>query len=452
MSKLTIFILLISALLSCSDKRKTGITLHLIGSTASNPELHIGQTTYPLELDASGKGLLSLEQEQQGYASLKLGKERIPLYIEPGKSFTIYIYGNHACGNARFEGKGASKNIYLQQEMLNRPQLNYELEEQAFLQQLDEHIARKFHLVDSLQFDALFSEIEKKRIRFSTYSALENYPLYHAWSTGNKEYTPDSTYLNRVRSLIIEDESLMELEEYKTGIASLVYLISTYNQKEYNAYKQLKAQTSYVLENMHNPTLKEFLINRFTYNYLMGAGIDEHTGEVVEIFNTHVRDTAYRSRFFDCYRRSLRIAEGQPSCDFTFTDKNGRAYHLKDFEGQYLFLNIWTTWGLPCRTENISWEKLAAQFKDKNIQFVSVSCDKERSVWERTIRKDSTLSRQLYMGKDESFQDFYMIRGVPRFILIDPRGNIIGSDMPRPSDPAATCILQQLLKDTPKRR
>lgn len=450
MHKLNIIIILLSLLAGCTNNSKTEICLYLIGSTTSNAELHLGQTTHPLELDSSGKATLPLDKGQFGYATLKLGNERILLYIEPGNSFSIYIYGDHALGNARFEGKGAAKNTYLQQETLNRPQFDYELDEQAFLQQLDEHIARQFHLVDSMRFDTHFSKIEKERIRFSTYSALENYPLYHAWSTGDKEYTPDSTYLSRVKSLIIEDESLMELEEYKTGIASLVHLISTCNLKEYNAYKQLKAQVSYVLGNIHNRTLKEFLISRFTYNYLTGVGIDEHTNEIVEIFNTNVQDTAYRSRFFDRYHRCLRIAQGQPSCNFTFTDKSGQAYHLKDFEGQYLFLNIWTTWGLPCQAENIAWEKLATRFKDQNIRFVSVSCDKERSTWERTIRTDSTLSLQLYMGKDESFQDFYMIRGVPRFILIDPQGNIIGSDMPRPSDPAATRILQELLNGTPK--
>ena len=50
------------------------------------------------------------------------------------------------------------------------------------------------------------------------------------------------------------------------------------------------------------------------------------------------------------------------------------------------------------------------------------------------------------MGNDHSFMDFYMIRGIPRFILIAPDGRIINSDMSRPSDPETTKTLRTYLK------
>ena len=42
---------------------------------------------------------------------------------------------------------------------------------------------------------------------------------------------------------------------------------------------------------------------------------------------------------------------------------------------------------------------------------------------------------QLWSGKDYSFQQAYQITGIPRFILIDPAGNIVTADAPRPSNP-----------------
>jgi hypothetical protein len=42
---------------------------------------------------------------------------------------------------------------------------------------------------------------------------------------------------------------------------------------------------------------------------------------------------------------------------------------------------------------------------------------------------------QLWSGKDFSFQKAYQITGIPRFILIDPNGNIVDANAPRPSDP-----------------
>ena len=51
------------------------------------------------------------------------------------------------------------------------------------------------------------------------------------------------------------------------------------------------------------------------------------------------------------------------------------------------------------------------------------------------------------MGSDRSFMDFYMIRGIPRFILIAPDGRIINSDMSRPSDPETAKTLRAYLKE-----
>mgnify|MGYP001103246174 CR=1 FL=1 len=63
------------------------------------------------------------------------------------------------------------------------------------------------------------------------------------------------------------------------------------------------------------------------------------------------------------------------------------------------------------------------------------------------VRENPKGEVQLYMGNDRSFMDFYMIRGVPRFILIAPDGRIINSDMLRPSDPETAKTLRAYLKE-----
>jgi thiol-disulfide isomerase/thioredoxin len=42
---------------------------------------------------------------------------------------------------------------------------------------------------------------------------------------------------------------------------------------------------------------------------------------------------------------------GEQSPDFQFADKNGKMYSLKDFKGQYVFIDIWATHCFPCKEE-----------------------------------------------------------------------------------------------------
>ena len=60
------------------------------------------------------------------------------------------------------------------------------------------------------------------------------------------------------------------------------------------------------------------------------------------------------------------------------------------------------------------------------------------------VKEDKLGGIQLHNGKDQSFMDAFMIRGIPRFILLDKEGKIIAADMTRPSNPETVETLNQL--------
>ena len=285
MGKFGGIILILILLMWCCNTRKTVVEFNLIGSSGVQPELVVNGEEREIGVDDSGYAKLMLTEGEHGYATLKYGKDRLPLFIEDGTTLRIYIYGDHAKGNIRFEGDGAPKNCYLNSQIMKNLSFDYELDGPEFLGQLKDLIQEQFHYLDTMGFDTAFTEMERNRIKFSTYKALENYPLYHAWSTGNMDYQPDTVYLSCIRKLIKEDEKLLVLKEYQEGMASLVSLISTYHMKELDAYKQVMAQFDYVIHHLTNETLVEFLIDHYACVYLLGVGIDEHIDDVLRVYD-----------------------------------------------------------------------------------------------------------------------------------------------------------------------
>ena len=61
---------------------------------------------------------------------------------------------------------------------------------------------------------------------------------------------------------------------------------------------------------------------------------------------------------------------------------------------------------------------------------------------------DANENVQLFADNDwnSEFVKAYGITGIPRFILIDPKGNIVNANADRPSSPALTTLLNELLK------
>ncbi|WP_274475409.1 TlpA family protein disulfide reductase [Mangrovimonas aestuarii] len=146
----------------------------------------------------------------------------------------------------------------------------------------------------------------------------------------------------------------------------------------------------------------------------------------------------------------LALLEAMPkgSASPVFTDYeniDGTKTSLADLKGKYVYIDVWATWCGPCKREIPALKELDKEYHDKNISFVSISIDDDRThkgSWEqanadwKAMVKDKELEGiQLFAPKgwQSQFVQDYQIKGIPRFILVDPEGNIVTPDAPRPS-------------------
>ncbi|WP_299100426.1 TlpA disulfide reductase family protein [uncultured Winogradskyella sp.] len=134
----------------------------------------------------------------------------------------------------------------------------------------------------------------------------------------------------------------------------------------------------------------------------------------------------------------------------------GGTMSLSDLKGKYVYIDIWATWCPPCIREIPSLKKIEKQYHGKNIAFVSISVDNGRGYkndaaaayqgWKKMIVDKELSGIQLYAdnGFRSDFIKNYKINGIPRFILIDPNGNIVSADAPRPSSPSLIELFNEL--------
>lgn len=138
------------------------------------------------------------------------------------------------------------------------------------------------------------------------------------------------------------------------------------------------------------------------------------------------------------------LQPGDASPGFKYPSVEGKMVSLKDFEGKYVYIDVWATWCSPCRQEIPHLKQLEKTFKKKKIVFVSISTDTNLRTWEQFIEKEQLGGVQLNVDGDKTFLDAYGIRGIPRFILLDKKGRVIQADMTRPSDPKTEEFLKNL--------
>ena len=164
-------------------------------------------------------------------------------------------------------------------------------------------------------------------------------------------------------------------------------------------------------------------------------------------------------RYFDNVM-SIREAfpKGSPSPTFEkYENYKGGTTSLSDLKGKYVYIDVWATWCGPCKVEIPHLKKIEADYHDKEIAFVSMSIDDDRThkgSWEqankdwRAMVADKQLGGIQIMapkGWKSGFVQNFRIRGIPRFILLDKEGNVVSPDAPRPSNPNLRKMLDKLI-------
>jgi thiol-disulfide isomerase/thioredoxin len=120
--------------------------------------------------------------------------------------------------------------------------------------------------------------------------------------------------------------------------------------------------------------------------------------------------------------------------DFKYPNVKGEEHSLSEYKGKYVYVDVWATWCGPCKAEIPSFKKLVEKFKGKNVVFISVSVDENKSDWETMLNEQQFSWIQLYAGGwNSSICKDYIIHSIPRFLLIDQDGKILDAEAPRPS-------------------
>ena len=155
------------------------------------------------------------------------------------------------------------------------------------------------------------------------------------------------------------------------------------------------------------------------------------------------------SNYEKMHENAMRFAKGKVSPTFeNYENFKGGKTSLSDLKGKYVYIDVWATWCAPCKAEIPYLKALEKEYHGKNIEFVSISVDKseEYETWKQMVTKEELGGIQLFADAnfESKFIVEYGINAIPRFILLDPNGNIVDADTERPSSPKLKEIFTEL--------
>jgi thiol-disulfide isomerase/thioredoxin len=461
MKKIALFLMgLLAAgqIISCSSSKKTAeqpqkIILDIQAKNLPEQKAYITDyknKTYPLNKISDGHFADTLSLEK-GYYKINIGKEYSNIFLKPGMSLHIDLDANQFDETIHYQGSGAKENNLLAAEMLDNekvqakynPKKIAKLSENDFLKIADSIYQSKLDKLNKSEVkDKDFVQWQTKKYLIEKNMLTLNYPRYKKYFT-QKPYQPSDQYPSPLQGLDINDPQLIKIPGF-LGLVELSIPAETPEEALKDDYMLALMQTA-EKKLKSNPELKEIIIARVAE---FGINRTKHLEEFYQIFSRNVKDENTKQKIEKIYNNLKELQPGKPSPDFTAYDINGKEYHLSDFKGKNVYIDLWATWCAPCRMEIPYLEKLKKEYKDKNIEFVSIDVFDDKNKWENMVKSGKISGVQLIIpDRNSKFLELYNVRGIPRFIFIDKEGNIIDNNVSRPSNPATKELINKYVTE-----
>jgi len=120
---------------------------------------------------------------------------------------------------------------------------------------------------------------------------------------------------------------------------------------------------------------------------------------------------------------------------------------LAKYHGKVIYLDFWASWCGPCKREMPHSQELQEAFHNKDVVFIYFSSDKTAGPWVAAMDK-LNLTGEHYRASYDVKMDYAArlnLRFIPRYVLIDKKGNIANDNAKRPSDPNVVKDIESLL-------
>lgn len=219
--------------------------------------------------------------------------------------------------------------------------------------------------------------------------------------------------------------------------ATVFYEIRALNENDYDKLRTIFTSKNAALHNEYLERLKFPLQN---------SGCTDGLKSIEPLIEKNVVDSPLKAEVLGMYDSFSRIMPGNPAPISVLKDTEGNEHTFEEFKGKVLVIDVWATWCHSCLTNMHKFTGMRHWFrKESDVCFITISIDRseDKEQWLEAIAKNN-MQDILNLFPDcevqSQFESDFQISGVPRYIIIGKKGEIVSAHAPSPGPEMASMI------------
>jgi peroxiredoxin len=161
------------------------------------------------------------------------------------------------------------------------------------------------------------------------------------------------------------------------------------------------------------------------------ANAEEHSDPYSELASLvryeHMQATSDNPQFAAAVAQLEADDATRQNADFTLTDLQGTAWHLKDLRGKVVLVNFWATWCPPCRKEMPDLDTLFNRFKDQGFVVLAISDEDAAKV--SPFIAERKIAYSILPDPGRKVTASFKVEGIPKSFVYDRAGKLVAQSI-----------------------
>jgi thiol-disulfide isomerase/thioredoxin len=131
----------------------------------------------------------------------------------------------------------------------------------------------------------------------------------------------------------------------------------------------------------------------------------------------------------------------EPAPKFQGRSLDGEKFSSDTLKGKTVLVQFWTTWCSACQRDQPAVETMVREFTSRGLVVLAVNLDESRKDVSQYLR-DSPRTCRIVLSGDTHLAAVFAPKSHPMYVLIDPQGNLAGSQTGSGGDDALRTLLR----------